>query len=171
MRYCEAETGSRELSPSMGEAPLYQSLEPVIKGMGMSLIELSLFRQKERGRNPGSVQVRAIVYNGGVTGVDDCARAHRGILPRLELAFPGKEIYLEVSSPGISRIIKDGREFAHYLGRGVSCYRSDVSGWTAGILTAADENGVTLRADGGEIAIPYEMIAKARLDDAPEQQK
>ena len=110
------------------------------------------------------MQIRAVVYREGITGVEDCSKVHRGVLPRLELAFPGQDIYLEVSSPGIDRLIKDGSEFVHYIGRGVKCYRVDISAWTAGILCAADEEKIVLRAEGGEIVLPYEVIAKARLD-------
>jgi len=142
---------------------LYQSLEPVIRGMGMSLIELSVYRAKSRGGGHGNVQVKAVVYREGITGVEDCSRVHRGILPRLELAFPQKDIYLEVSSPGIDRIIKDGSEFVHYIGKGVKCYRTDISDWTAGLLQAVDEKGIVLRVEDKETALPYEIIAKAKL--------
>jgi len=142
---------------------LYQSLEPVIRGMGMALIELSVYRGKGRGSTPGTVQVKAVVYREGITGVEDCSRVHRSIFPRLELAFPERDIYLEVSSPGIDRIIKDGTEFVHYIGRGVRCYRTDISDWTAGVLRAADEKGILLGVKEAEVALPYEVIAKARL--------
>jgi len=146
---------------------LYQSLEPVIRGMGMALIDLSVYRGKARGGTSGNVQVRIVVYREGITGVEDCSRVHRGILPRLELAFPERDIYLEVSSPGIDRIIKDGSEFIHYIGRGVKCYRIDISDWTAGILDTVDEKGIVLRIKDKEaeslVEIPYEIIAKAKL--------
>jgi len=144
------------------DAQVFFSLEPLIRGMGMALIDLSVFRRK--GRGEGSVSLRAVVYRNGVISLEDCARVHRAIMPRLELAFPGKEINLEVSSTGIDRIIKDGSEFAHYIGRGVRCYRTDISGWTAGILLAVNEKEIVLEGEGGETSLPYEIIAKARLD-------
>ena len=144
---------------------LYNSLEPVINGLGMSLIELNVFRGK--GSKSGNAQIRVIVQAkaGGSTGIDDCSAVHRAIMPRLELAFSG-EIYLEVSSPGIDRLIKDGMEFAHYTGRGVKCYRTDISDWTEGILLSADEKGIVLKGKDGEITLSYEIIAKARLTNA-----
>jgi len=169
---------------------LYRSLAPVIQGMGMSLIELDVFRQKKSGEKSGElhrpnrspakkqsgetrpggnsprVSIRAVVYREGVIGVEDCTKAHRAILPRLELAFPDGDIYLEVSSPGIDRLIKDGAEFAHYTGCGVRCYRTDISAWTAGILVLADNEKIVLRGKDGEITLPYEIIAKARLDSS-----
>ena len=153
----------RGSKPQDDDEALYQSLEPVIQGLGLSLIDLSVYRSKGRAGNPGAVQVKAVVYKEGITGVEDCSRVHRGIIPRLELAFPEKDIYLEVSSPGIDRLIKDGSEFIHYIGRRVKCYCTDISDWTAGVLLAADEKGITLRAEADEKALPYEIIAKARL--------
>jgi ribosome maturation factor RimP len=159
MQYTTREKSSRE-----GDEQLYFSLEPLIRGMGMSLIELNVFRTKGHGGKPGGAQIKAVVYRKGITGVEDCTNVHRLIMPRLELAFPGQDIFLEVSSPGIDRIIKNGMEFVHYIGRGVNCYRTDISDWTEGILLAVDEKEIKLLGGGGEIALPYEVIAKARLN-------
>jgi ribosome maturation factor RimP len=143
--------------PGSGE-PLYESLEPVVRGLGFGLVELTVSRHR------GAVQIRAVVYKPGPLGVDDCSRVHHALLPRLELAFSGQDLYVEVSSPGIDRLIKDGAEFAFYVGRGVKCYRTDISDWSAGILEAADEKGILLRGKGGTLNIGYDVIAKAKLD-------
>jgi ribosome maturation factor RimP len=145
-----------------GQYALYDSLEPVIRGLGLNLVELTVSRHR------GSVQIRAVVYKQGPLGVDDCSRAHHALLPRLELAFPGQDIYVEVSSPGIDRLIKDGAEFVHYVGRGVRCYCTDISDWLAGILESADEGGIVLRGKEGVMKISYEVIAKAKLDPSRE---
>jgi ribosome maturation factor RimP len=167
--------------------PVFDTLEPVAKGLGMVILELSVFRQKGRGGSLGSVQIRVTVYKAGENmGVNDCSRFHKAILPRLELAFPGKELFVEVSSPGIGRLIKDGNEMVHFIGRGIKCYRAgqadvksgdiksagenstaasaDGSGWIGGILRSADEKGITLETGDGNIVLPYEVIAKAKLD-------
>jgi ribosome maturation factor RimP len=142
--------------------PLFDSLEPVVQGLGMSLVELSLSRHK------GSVQIRVVAYKQGNMGVDDCSRLHHALLPRLELAFPGQDLYVEVSSPGIERLIKDGAEFAHYTGRGVRCFRTDISDWSSGILQSSDEKGLVLREKTGTTTLSYEVIAKAKLDYSQE---
>jgi ribosome maturation factor RimP len=143
--------------------PVFDSLEKVVRGLGMALIELIVSRHR------GSVQIRAVVDRSGSgdspIGTDECSRVHRAIIPRLELAFPGKDLYVEVSSPGINRLIKDGAEFSFYLGRGIRCYRTDISDWTGGILLAADSEGITLQGKDGELALSYGIIAKARLDN------
>jgi ribosome maturation factor RimP len=144
---------------------LFEALEPLARGLGMSLIDLFLFRRKGRGDRAGTVQVKITAYKPGIMGVDDCSRLHRALLPRLELEFPGGDLYLEVSSPGIDRLIRDGSEFVHYLGRGVKCYRRDISDWTGGLLLSADETGIVLETGEGQIPVPYDSIAKAKLDD------
>jgi ribosome maturation factor RimP len=156
---------------------LFASIEPVVKGLGLGLVELSFSRQKS------GVQVRAVVCRGvslfyendlpdgaaedfveePAVSIADCARTHRAILPRLELAFPKQELYIEVSSPGIERKIKDGAEFVHYLGRPVSCYRTDISGWASGILMSAGDTDIAIKGKKGMIRLSYGIIAKARL--------
>jgi ribosome maturation factor RimP len=87
-------------------------------------------------------------------------------MPRLELAFEGKDVYLEVSSPGIDRLIKDTCEFTHYLGKKVRCYRTDITEWTAGILESADEEGIDIKTNDGSVTrLEFDVIAKARLDN------
>jgi ribosome maturation factor RimP len=161
---------------------IYDTLEPVAKGLGMVILELNKKKKKARGGSSGSVQVRVAIYRPEENiGVDDCSRFHKAILPRLELAFPGKDLYLEVSSPGIGRLIKDGNEMVHFIGRNIKCYtafnnatalntaaalnNADGGGWIGGILRSADEKGITLETGDGIIALPYEVIAKARLEN------
>lgn len=141
-----------------GADPLYDFLLPIVKGMGMSLVDLSVSRHK------GSVQIRLIVYKPGSIGVDECSKVHRAVLPRLELQFPGQDLYVEVSSPGIDRNIKDASEFMHYFGRGIKCFRTDISDWSAGILESADEKGLVLKKGDNRMNVSYEIIAKAKLD-------
>jgi ribosome maturation factor RimP len=87
------------------------------------------------------------------------------------MAFPGKDLYVEVSSPGIGRVIKDGSEFACYTGRGVRCFRTDISDWYEGILVSCDEEKVVIQGKDGGTEIPYKVIAKAKLYDVPDALK
>ncbi len=141
-----------------GSDPLYDFILPIVNGMGMSLVDITLSRHK------GSVQIRLIVYKAGNLGVDECSKVHHAVLPRLELRFPGQDLYVEVSSPGIDRNIKDASEFVHYFGRGIKCYRTDISDWSAGILETADDKGLILKKGDNRMSLSYEIIAKAKLD-------
>jgi ribosome maturation factor RimP len=126
----------------------------------MVILEFSL------GRHKGNVQVRVVVDKPGAAplGHNDCIRVHRAIIPRLELAFPGEELSVEVSSPGIDRTIKDGVEMVHHIGRVVRCYCIDGSAdWVAGKLLAADSKGISLETGDGELRLAFQDIAKAKL--------
>jgi ribosome maturation factor RimP len=142
------------------ELSVRRALETVLKGLGFSLVELAVSRHR------GSVQVRAVIYNGSSIGTNDCSKVHRAVTPSLEMAFPDQDIYLEVSSPGIDRSIKDAAEFTHYKGKAVRCYRTDISDWTAGILESADENGIEIKTKEGVKKLNFDIIAKAKLDSA-----
>lgn len=141
---------------------MFDSIEAVVKGLGMSLVELNVSRQR-------TVRVRAVVYSGGPTGIDDCSRVHRAIMPRLELAFPKKDLSVEVSSPGIERLLKDGSEFANYIGRPVRCCLSGTSEWVGGVLRSVCETHIVIERKDGIMNLSYDAIAKAKLDSfAPE---
>ncbi|MDR2701659.1 MAG: ribosome assembly cofactor RimP [Spirochaetaceae bacterium] len=156
---------SRELDRDT--AALVQELEPVINGLGFALVEASLFRR--RGKGAGSAQIRLVVNGqagGGAAGIGtaELSRIHRAVLPRLELALEGRDLYLEVSSPGTDRIIREGAEFRHYTGRAVKCWLTGTDEWERGVLRGSDGEKILLDA-GGEIKqVMYETIAKARLD-------
>jgi ribosome maturation factor RimP len=89
-------------------------------------------------------------------------------LPLLEQSFPGNDLAVEVSTPGITRQIKDGVELAHYRGRGLRLWRTDISDWSAGLLEAADEQGITITGKEGTVRLDYAVIAKAKLDPSQE---
>jgi ribosome maturation factor RimP len=138
--------------------PVAEALEPIARGLKLSLVESSVSRHR------GSTQIRLVVYKEGDVSLDDCSAFHRAALPRLELLFAGRDLSVEVSSPGIDRLIKDGGEFRHYRGRYIRCYRRDLSDWFSGLLVSSDEKGIVLEKDG-EHSLAYGIIAKARLED------
>jgi ribosome maturation factor RimP len=138
--------------------PVFDSLAPLARGLGLFLVELTVSRHK------GSVHIRAVVYRREGVSLNDCSAFHRAALPRLDLAFPGQNLYMEVSSPGIDRVIKDGYEFSFYPGHGIRCYRTDTSAWFSGILAGSDEKGIDLETGEGRARLPYGIIAKARLE-------
>jgi ribosome maturation factor RimP len=148
------------------------TLEPVVCGLGFSILELSVSRHR------GSSQVRMVLTRlseesrtspepGQKTppiGLEELGRVHRAILPRLESAMQGTDFSVECSSPGIDRTIKEGREFVHFYGSPVRCYLPAESRWIRGILKEADENKIILETGDGETELEYEYIAKAKLD-------
>jgi len=164
MRWNEKEENPR-IKQDADTASLRGQIKAILDGLKFDLIELVISRSR------GSAQVRAVIYNGTGIGTDDCAKAHRAIMPRLELAFGARQnISLEVSSPGINRLIKDGAEFTFYKGRRVRCYRTDINDWTAGILESAGENGIIIKTNKGAESLTFDIIAKAKLDSGSSQE-
>ena len=169
--------------PDQDTAALIGELEPVIGGLGFALVELNLFRG---GKRTGTARVRLVVTLAGSTrpdqvsgqaadragqeensagiGTTELSRIHRTILPRLELALEGRDLYVEVSSPGTDRLIKDGAEFRHYRGRQIKCWRTGADDWERGELCGSDEEKILLKTGEGTKEMRYETIAKARLD-------
>ncbi|GAB6391311.1 MAG: ribosome maturation factor RimP [Treponematales bacterium] len=141
------------------EVRVREAIEPVARGLGFSLVEVLVSRHR------GACQVRVTVSgrDGAAPGVNECSLVHRAIIPRLELALGGRDMSVEVSSPGTGRLIKSGSEFALFAGRQVRCYLTDISGWVCGTVRAADERAVTLEGKDGPVTLPYERIGKARL--------
>ena len=154
--------------PDDETAALWGELEPVIGNLGFSLVELTVFRQGKRGSV--SAQIRLIVTGGQGTaakaglGTEDLSRIHRTVLPRLELVMESRDLYVEVSSPGTDRVIKEGAEFRNYQGRQIKCWMTGANDWERGVLCGSDEEKILLKTEEGEKELMYETMAKARLN-------
>lgn len=140
---------------------LYNDSSSLMATIGLSLVEISVSRHRD------SVAVRAVVYRKGGTGIDDCSRAHRLLQARLD-EMPDMENYsLETTSPGIDRVIADGREYGIFAGKGVRLFL-DTTGEVAGIIESADSANVTITTPDGSISIPLSSIRKGKLDHSQE---
>ena len=107
------------------------------------------------------------VKEGGFT-VDDCEMVSRRLSDWLdEKDFIDDSYILEVSSPGLGRPLKKEKDFKRSLGEQVEIklYRAvDRQKDFTGILTAYDENTVTIRyEDGEESTFDRKDIALIRL--------
>ena len=147
---------------SFAEIPYYTDCEPIVSGLGYSLVELRIFRTN------GTVQVKIAIAHkdpavtAGI-GIDDCAKVHRLLLPRLEALLQSQDIYMEVTSPGLERHIKNAAEFAFFTGRYVKVYDVSVSDWVTGKITAANETSLAIKTEDTELTVPYAQISKAKL--------
>jgi ribosome maturation factor RimP len=140
--------------------PMFDLVRPVVEGLGLALVELSVSRHK------GSVQARIVVFKAGGIGVKDCSAVHRAVQARLEVAFAEADVYIEVSSPGIDRTLKAAGEFQLYVGLCVRCYLYESSAWVGGVLESADKERIVLSGKDGRLVLEYGRIAKAKLDGA-----
>lgn len=141
---------------------LFAELEPLVKGVGMELLELSA----RKGR--GSYDVRAVVYAPSGTGIAECSKAHRLIYPKLQLLLGTEDVGLEVASPGIDRILKSPREYAVFAGKGLKVMLHGEGEWLSGRLLGPEGEGFVLDSAGERRVIEFARVAKARLDPTQE---
>ena len=105
--------------------------------------------------------------SGGIT-LDDCAAFSRDLSALLDVENPiTGRFTLEVSSPGLDRLLKKLRHYEKNLGKLVKVVpRQMVDGrnFLVGRLLEADENAIRLSVDGEDIEIPLDQVKKARLE-------
>jgi ribosome maturation factor RimP len=140
---------------------LYNDIAGLIAGIGVRLVDLTVSRQKN------SAQVRAVVYSPSGTGINECARAHRLMQPRLAELLGTEDFQLEVASPGLDRIIHDQREYQIFTGRGVSLVLEDGS-QEQGIIASSDSEALVLDKHGERRVLPMSTIRKAKLNYSQE---
>ena len=143
--------------------PYYNESKLLVEGLGYALVELRHIPQN------GQHQVRAVISrlhkdDRQSIGIDDCAKVHRLLLPRLEALIQSTEVYIEVTSPGLERLIKNAAEFAFFIGKQVRLWDLETSDWLPGIVLAANAETVELElGDGSRKTIPFSNITKAKL--------
>jgi ribosome maturation factor RimP len=136
---------------------LFDKLAPVAHGLGMELVDALVSRHK------GSIQVRCVVT---ANGTDDCGAFHHAIVPTLDLEFGGSDYSVEVSTPGIERRLKSGRELACFLGKDVRFLVSGENEWRAGVLEKCEKENIVIRTKDEAQTVPLSTILKAKLDPA-----
>lgn len=141
---------------------LYERLEPLLKGVGLEIVELAM----SRGR--GSVKAQLTVFSPGGTGTDECAKAHRLAYPLMQSVCGVEDPHLEVASPGIDRIIRSRREYSVFAGRGVRVCLHGEGDWLRGRIVGVEGEDLVLEIEGERRPVPLVEVAKARLDSTQE---
>jgi len=142
------------------KVPYFGDCEPLISGLGYSIVELNVFRKQS------SWQIKLVITSPAGVGIADCSKVHKSLLPRLEAVLATEDMYVEVASPGLDRIFKNAAEFSVFNGKQVKVWNTDISDWIQGKIVSSDSSSVRLETDKGEIDIPYIKIAKAKLNNA-----
>lgn len=145
--------------------PHYTECEKIVSGLGFHLVELKISPQN------GVTQILATITGKDASvniGVNDCSRVHKVLLPALEEILGTDNTYMELTSPGMERNIKNAAEFPLFLGREIRVYDKTVTDWVGGVLKAADSESVTLEEtkEDGSVetkSISLEHIAKAKF--------
>ena len=159
MWLCEM-NGQREDDMSGKEAQLMQLLQPTVEDMGYGLWGIEL---TSPGRRP---TVRIYIESEAGVSVDDCAKVSHQVSGILDVEDPiGGEYTLEVSSPGIDRLLFRPEQYEPYVGEIVDIrLRLPVEGRRRfkGVLISADSDTVVVQIDEEAFRLPLRTVDRAR---------
>jgi ribosome maturation factor RimP len=150
---------------SMDKAKLEAEIENTLDGSGFELVDIKVASHNGKPL----IQVFADREAGGIT-LDDCTALSEKVGECLDTNnFYENGYFLEVSSPGIDRIIKKEKDFKRFMGKHVKVrlkrpvnnsrvYYGDITGF---------ENGQVLLS--GDLKFSLEDIDEARLNLADDE--
>ena len=139
-------------------ARIEEVIEPVLRDHALKLVDLEWRGSRPRGA------LKVFVDKPGGVKVEDCERVSREVGDLLDVAgliAGGYE--LEVSSPGLDRILRKEREFQWALGKPVRCWIAGGQEFD-GLLTEVRPDRLVLERAGQTTDVPRAALTKARLD-------
>ncbi len=143
------------------EAFISRETERLIEGTDIELVDVEYVREK-------NWYLRVFIDKAGGVDLEDCQAVSEKLSKILDEKDPISENYLlEVSSPGLDRVLKKDKDFVRYAGRDVDIrFFSPVNGkkdMTA-VLVGKNEDGTVTVSDGGtEQILDMKTISQIRL--------
>ena len=140
---------------------LIKIAQPIVEKNNCELYHLEYV--KEAGEN----YLRIYIDSSNGISLEDCEKTSRGISEILDVEDPITDSYcLEVSSPGIERILYDDNHLNKYIGQNVlvnlnSLYEG-VKKLEGNLLGFSDVQ-IEIQYDGDNISIPREKISVVSL--------
>jgi len=136
--------------------------DPILSAEGMELVEVE-YRREARGW----VLRLFIDKEGGVT-LDDCTRISHEVGRSLDVEdFILARYTLEVSSPGLTRPLKSGKDFIRFCNHLIKVKTfSPIENQRQfkGRLLKVFDNRIEIETEGGIFQIPLSNVAKANLE-------
>ena len=136
-------------------------LAPIVEQAGCELVDVEYVKEA------GNWYLRGYIDKPGGITVNDCEAVSRIFSDKLdENDFIEDSYIMEISSPGLDRPLKKEKDFARSVGKEVEIrtYRPiEKQKEFSGILTAYDDNSVTIDEDGSLRRFDRKEIALIRL--------
>ena len=137
-------------------------IEPSLQDMGYRIVRVVV----TSGRR-ATLQIMAERLDDASMTVEDCAEISRSVSALLDVADPIAGTYsLEISSPGIDRPLVRPEDFDRFAGQEAKIELArplDGRKRFRGRLLGRDADCVRLVTESGEIALPLEAVARAKL--------
>ncbi len=146
----------------MDTAQIEQFLAPLLTQESAELVDLQIIQER------GSRILRFFLDKPGGITLDDCEHLSNRIGALLDESNAVSGSYvLEVSSPGLDRVIKKEADFERFKGKAVQVrlkLAQDGQRNFKGILLGSSEGKVAVECAGTRFEFPLALIAEARLD-------
>lgn len=114
-----------------------------------------------------SALLRIFIENEGGVSIEHCTKVSRQIGAALDVEDIIPVAYiLEVSSPGIDRVLFTPDQYARYIGDALKVRtRSPIEGRRnfKGVLEAVSDTDVSVKVDNETFVIPFNVVDRARL--------
>ncbi|MGQ9705699.1 MAG: ribosome maturation factor RimP [bacterium] len=128
-------------------------ISPIVERLGFELYDLNYIQSRKR------IIVRVIIDNpSGLVSVDDCAKVSSRISAALDLEdldiFEGR-YYLEVSSPGIERRLRNIDDCKRFVGSLVS-YKVRDGNRRMGIIRDVEDGECIIEVEGDKENIQFD---------------
>jgi ribosome maturation factor RimP len=135
--------------------------EPLLGQLGYELVDLDYVPGRTRSL------LRVFIDRPQGVGIDDCERVSHEFSALLDIEDPVPTAYtLEVSSPGLDRVLRTPAHFARFVGERIwvelKVARDGRRRYT-GQLLASDAQAVELNVDGAMVRVALGEINSARL--------
>jgi ribosome maturation factor RimP len=135
--------------------------EPLLGQLGYELVDL------EYAPGRAHALLRIFIDRAPGVGLDDCERVSREISALFDVEDPVPTGYtLEVSSPGLDRVLRTPAHFQRFVGERVRVeLRQPRDGRRryTGRLAALNGEGIELNVDGAMVSVSFAEIGRARL--------
>lgn len=137
-------------------------IEPLLEQLGFELVDLEYAPGRTRA------VLRVFIDKPQGVGLDDCEQVSHELSALLDVEDPVPMAYtLEVSSPGLDRVLRTRAHFQRFVGARVwvelRTARAGGRRRYTGTLEALDAEGVDLIVDGAMVRVTFEEISRARL--------
>ncbi len=140
---------------------LAQLIEPVVGALGYELVAI------EHRRGTRSSLLRVYIDSPDGIGVDDCSRVSHQLSGVLDVEEPIMGSYtLEVSSPGLDRLLAKPRDYQRFAGQMVKVRLHgllDGRRKLVGVLKGIEQEQVIIEEEGKEWRLALHDIEQTRL--------
>lgn len=138
-----------------------QEVEQIIAGTALELVDVEYVREK-------NWYLRVFIDKDGGVDLEDCQRVSEKLSKVLDEKDPIQDNYLlEVSSPGLDRILKKDKDFIRYAGRTVDIHffkpYNGTKDLVAELVRKNEDGTVTVRIDEQEETLTLKDISQIRL--------